>query len=83
MTTPSSGPGGFDNPQANLGGADAVEKTSYVTGRGSEPEAPQGQPETRRQAPRAGKAGGMSPAGWVLILIAVLVAVYFGFAIFR
>jgi len=29
----------YRNPEAALGGADAVEKTTYVTGRGTEPEA--------------------------------------------
>ena len=29
----------YENPETALGGADAVEKTSYVTGKGTEPEA--------------------------------------------
>ena len=29
----------YKNPETALGGADAVEKTTYVTGRGTEPEA--------------------------------------------
>ena len=29
----------YKNPEAALGGADAVEKTTYVTGKGTEPEA--------------------------------------------
>jgi hypothetical protein len=82
MTTPSSGPSGFDDPQVNLGGADAVDKTSYVTGRGTDPD--DTSPETDRgEAPRGVKAGGLGRAGWALIAIAVLVAVFFGFAFFR
>jgi hypothetical protein len=82
MTTPSSGPSGFENPQANLGGADAVDKTSYVTGRGPDPDAtvPRSEP---RATPRAVKSGGMSGAGWALVAIALLLAVFFGFALFR
>ncbi len=82
MTTPSNGPSGFDNRQANLGGADAVDKTTYVTGRGTDPDEtmPRGE---RRATPRAVNTGGMGGAGWALVAIAVLLAVFFGFAIFR
>ncbi len=82
MTSPSQGPSGFDNPQANLGGADAVDKTSYVTGRGTDPDETL-PPTERRATPRAVKTGGMGGAGWALIAVAVLVAVFFGFAFFR
>ena len=82
MTTPSSGPSGFDNPQANLGGADAVDKTSYVTGRGTDPN--ETVPRTERRAtPRAVPTGGVGGAAWAVLAIAVLLAVFFGFAIFR
>ena len=36
MKTPSEGPSGFNN-EVNRGGADAVEKTSYVTGHTASP----------------------------------------------
>ena len=81
MTTPSSGPSGFDDAQVNSGGADAVEKTSYVTGRGTEPEEAQ-RPE-RARIPGGARPTGLSPAGWALIAVALLFAVFFGFAIFR
>ncbi len=82
MTTPSSGPSGFDNPQANLGGADAVDKTSYVTGRGTDPDETLSRTE-RRATPRGVKTGGMSGAGWAAVAVAILIAVFFGFALFR
>ena len=82
MTTPSNGPSGFDDPQVNLGGADAVDKTTYVTGRGTNPD-DQAPASERRQVPRGVKAGGIGGAGWALVAIAVLVAVFFGFAFFR
>ena len=83
MTTPSSGPNGFDDAQANLGGADAVDKTTYVTGRGSDPEDAQSAPDDGQRMSRAAPATGMSAAGWALIGVAVLIALFFGVAIFR
>ena len=82
MTTPSNGPSGFDNPQVNLGGADAVDKTPYVAGRGTDPDETLSRGE-RRAAPRAVETGGMSGAGWAVVVIAVLIAAFFGFAFFR
>ena len=82
MTTPSNGPSGFDNPQVNLGGADAVDKTSYVTGRGTDPDETHSHSE-RRGTPRAVKTGGFSGAGLAVVVVAVLIAAFFGFAFFR
>jgi hypothetical protein len=57
----------LDNPEAALGGADAVEKTTYVTGRGTEP-------ETRSDGPiaRAPSARGVNTP--MVIVVSLLVA---------
>jgi hypothetical protein len=78
MTTPSSGPSGFDDPQVNLGGADAVEKTSYVTGKGTEPEA-----RHAHSGALPAIGGGLGALGWVLIAVAAAIVVYFGLMFLR
>jgi hypothetical protein len=64
----------YKNPETALGGADAVEKTTYVTGRGTEPEAmgPNDAPATR--APRRSAPN----TTWILIgaLLVAAVLVY-------
>jgi hypothetical protein len=70
---PPAGGGGIpddeyrQSPEAALGGADAVEKTTYVTGSGTEPE------RTKADAARVAKAAGTGPnATWaILIFLAV------------
>lgn len=78
MPEKSTGGGSFPDPrdsdaEAALGGADAVEKTSYVTGSG-------GEPETMKPAGVSAKvpAGGGQNATWVIIglLFAAAVLVY-------
>jgi hypothetical protein len=60
---------GFDNPEAALGGADAVEKTTYVTGRGTEP-------ETRTDGPTARVSSGrVMSTPWVVIISLFVAAV--------
>ena len=72
-------PESYDYAETALGGADSVQKTSYVTGRGTEPEG----------APRAGvvarttSGGGINVGAWVVALIAVAIALVYGFGIFR
>ncbi|MEJ7808966.1 MAG: hypothetical protein WKG32_00980 [Gemmatimonadaceae bacterium] len=84
MTTPSSGPSGFDNEQSNLGDADAVPKTSYVTGRGTEPEAGARKGEKGETgAARVGPGGGLGVGGLVIGLVVLAIAAFFGFAFFR
>ncbi|MDQ3698314.1 MAG: hypothetical protein M3373_09850 [Gemmatimonadota bacterium] len=78
MTTPSSGPSGFGDAEVNLGGADAVQKTSSVTGEDTQPE--------RRKEERPGTgvpavgAGGMGALGWGLVLAVAAIVAYFGLA---
>ena len=70
MTNPP--PGGipddkYRQPDAALGGADAVEKTTYVTGSGTDPERMRTEP-VAAPAPAKG-AGGTGPsATWAIIV---------------
>ena len=59
----------YKDPETALGGADAVEKTTYVTGRGTEP-------ETRKPAkePAARVPSGAGPSTAWIIIGALLVA---------
>ena len=61
----------YRNPETALGGADAVEKTTYVTGRGTEPSAsqPPGSP-----AARVGAGAGQG-ATWAIVGFLVVAAV--------
>lgn len=68
----------FVDPETALGGADAVEKTTYVVGQGTDPNAvsPVGRPA------EVGKRG-MSPILWGIIGLLLLILVVYGFGIFR
>lgn len=57
------------DPETAYGGADAVEKTTYVVGEGTDPNAraPKGHP------PEVGRRG-LGWIGWVVVLIAIIVA---------
>ena len=61
----------YENPEAALGGADAVEKTTYVTGQGTDPSAqkPPGEPRARV------RSGGGLGAAWYIIAFLVIAAV--------
>ena len=61
----------YTNPETALGGADAVEKTTYVTGRGAEPEALGGDRGAGAQVP----AGGGQGATWAVLAFLVISAV--------
>jgi hypothetical protein len=81
MTTPRPGEEGGQVPQrraanaeAQLGGADAVEKTTYVTGAGTSPEARHPPGETADQD----VARGRSPFVWVLLVFIILMAIGYG-----
>jgi hypothetical protein len=68
----------YANPEAALGGADAVEKTTYVVGEGTEPGArPRGEYVARGAADRP------SVAVWIVGGIAVLIALVYVIGIFR
>ena len=58
-------------PEAALGGADAVEKTTYVTGRGTEPE----RTKSESAPPVKGAAGTGPSATWAIIVFLAVGAV--------
>jgi hypothetical protein len=62
----------FVDAETALGGADAVEKTTYVVGHGTSPEARSRNGESA-DVPRTG----MNPLAWIAIGIAVLVAIVY------
>lgn len=68
----------FVDPETALGGADAVEKTTYVVGNGTDPNAlsPVGRPA---------KVGnnGTNIAVWIFAAVLVLIAVVYAFGAFR
>jgi hypothetical protein len=65
----------YRDAEAQLGGADAVEKTTYVTGRGTTPE-----DMPARGAPIARTPSrGVSLALWIVVIVVAMLAVaYFG-----
>lgn len=72
MTEPTAGPPGSDrNAEPYLGGADAVEKTTYVQGSGTSP-------ETMARGPGATGGRSFSMWGWVAIALALLAGLMWG-----
>jgi hypothetical protein len=78
MTDPRPGDSGGQIPQdryrdaeAQLGGADAIEKTTYVTGRGTNPEdmPAHGAPIARTPS------RGLSLAIWIVVIVVAMFAV--------
>ena len=65
--------------EASYGGADAVEKTTYVTGSGTDPEARNIASVTARVEP----GGGTNVLVWAVIAVAVLVALVYAFGVWR
>ena len=59
------------NPEAALGGADAVEKTTYVTGKGTEPEARRADDAPAARVP----AGSGQGATWAVLAFLAIGAV--------
>jgi len=70
----------YDDAEAQLGGADSVEKTTYVTGSGTSPEAraTEGVP-----AARVASGGFRNVAMWIAILLMLLVVARYLFGIGR
>jgi hypothetical protein len=82
MTNPT--PGGVPDdkyrqpPDVALGGADAVDKTTYVTGSGTEPEGRRDEAQRGRTepAPPAEKGAGTGPsATWAIVVFLAVGAV--------
>lgn len=61
----------YDDPEAALGGADAVEKTTYVTGKGTDPDAQKASDTPSAQVP----AGAGQGATWAILIFLVVGAV--------
>lgn len=76
MEIPDGG-GREDDRVELLGGADAVQKTTYVEGRGTDPDA-ESRPGT---VARMASGTLMDPVVWAVIAIAILVALVYGFGI--
>jgi hypothetical protein len=66
------------SPEAAFGGADAVEKTTYVVGEGTEPEARPAGPYVARDAAGTGSVG-----IWIIAAVAALIALVYVIGIFR
>ena len=76
MPEKSTGGGSFPedrntDAEAAYGGADSVEKTTYVTGSGTDPNARKGSDGPAAQVP----AGGGQGATWAIIVFLVVAAV--------
>jgi hypothetical protein len=65
-------------PEVAFGGADAVEKTTYVVGAGTDPEGRPDGPYAARDA-----AGAGSVAVWIVAGLAALVGLVYAIGIFR
>jgi hypothetical protein len=68
----------FVDSEAALGGADAVEKTTYVVGNGTDPNAvsPVGEPaEVGRRS--------VTPIVWAIVAVLAVVLVVYAFGVFR
>jgi hypothetical protein len=61
----------YSDPETALGGADAVEKTTYVTGKGTEPEAMHKGGTTSARVPSGSGHG----ATWAIIAFLAIAAV--------
>ncbi|MFN2566269.1 MAG: hypothetical protein ABR499_14830 [Gemmatimonadaceae bacterium] len=71
------GTGRYAHPEAQLGGADAVEDTTYVVGEGTEPHA-----RPRDQYIARDASGGMNLGVWIVGAIAVFIALVYAIGIF-
>jgi hypothetical protein len=61
----------YQNPESALGGADAVEKTTYVTGKGTEPEGRRADDAPSARVP----AGSGQGATWAVLAFLAIGAV--------
>lgn len=79
----------FTDSETALGGADAVQKTTYGVGHGTEPTGlEEHMPVGRRKGEgdvvaRVATGGGVSPVAWVVGILAALALVVYAFGAFR
>jgi hypothetical protein len=77
------------HPEAALGGADSVQKTSWGVGTGTEPDgraeyAPVGLRKGEGSiVARTSPGGGINPIAWIVGFLALVIAVVYGFGILR
>jgi hypothetical protein len=69
----------YADPEAALGGADAVEKTSYVVGDGAEP----GAQQRAEVSAQTDTGGGLNIGTWVVTAIVLLIALVYAIGAFR
>jgi hypothetical protein len=62
----------FVDPETALGGADAVEKTTYVVGAGTDPNA-----TSPKDRPASVGHSRTTPIAWVAIAVAVIIAIVY------
>jgi hypothetical protein len=67
---PDRSPPLYAHPEAELGGADAVESTTYVVGEGTEPD----RQRSERRVARGGSGRGGTLAVWILAGVVALIA---------
>jgi hypothetical protein len=67
------------DPEAELGGADSVQKTTYVTGEGTSPE----RRKTSRATTRVQDAGRSRAVIWIVVALVILGALAFVLGIGR
>lgn len=72
-----AGEGDDEDREVAGGGADAIQKTTYVTGRGTDPDATSGP----GPAARVSGGAGANPVLWAVIALAAIVALVYGFGI--
>ena len=94
MQKSSAGGNNFDDereqggPEIVIGDADKVQKTSYVVGHGTDPSAPDPSPAARRgtepdaYAATVRSGGGINVGVWVVALLALAIALIYGFGLF-
>jgi hypothetical protein len=75
----SDGPNSQRNPEAAYGGADAVNDTPGLPAHGTEPE----QPRAGAARARVGTGAGFGVVGWVVVLLAAIVAIAYIAGMFR
>ena len=85
MQKSSDGSNNFEEARAGgprsepvVGDADNVQKTSYVTGKGTDPDAASVGPAATSRA-----GSGMNPLVWLIVIVALALAVFYGIGALR
>jgi hypothetical protein len=69
------------NPEAALGGADSVDKTTFTSPTGDP--MPERRGSARGETPKAKKGRGMGTIGWVVVGLAALALLVYASGVFR